>query len=436
VLPIDEEASASQAHDQVQQVRTPTSDHLPKDNTSSGLIPPLEALNTAAQVGLNIRRHIRDYTTLIDDKTRDFVGRGFVLDEIDAFLRTEERGYFFVVGDPGIGKSSLAAHLVKTRGYIHHFNIQSEGINRAEVFLANVCAQLIVRHSLKYEALPPNATLDAGVLNQLLRDAATAQRSTDKLVIVVDALDEVDRAGVSTGANALYLPTSLPSGVFFIITTRRTSDMARLDCEQQSLEIGHDSPQNLHDIKEYALLQATRPGVQSYIHARQISTGTFVDLMVEKSEGNFAYLRYVFPEVENGAYRNLDEDAIPVGLQGYYDEHWRRMRTASEVDWFAFKLPVIVALTAVRKPVSLDLLCEFSRVPERTRVQTVLMEFRQFLHEVPVDTGQAKPERRFRVYHSSYHDYLKSKEEVAAECFDLKAAQRRIVESLLTGLRG
>src|ERR1022692_1164052 len=53
--------------------------------------PPVEIPSvmdeiTPKQLPPSIRRHIRDYSTLIEDKTRDFVGRRFVLDGIDAFL--------------------------------------------------------------------------------------------------------------------------------------------------------------------------------------------------------------------------------------------------------------------------------------------------------------------------------------------------------------
>jgi hypothetical protein len=89
---------------------------------------------------LDIRSHIRDYSRYISEKTHDFVGRQFVFDAITHFTETHSCGYFFVQGDPGIGKSALVAQLVKTHGCVHHFNIRSEGINKAETFLHNICA--------------------------------------------------------------------------------------------------------------------------------------------------------------------------------------------------------------------------------------------------------------------------------------------------------
>ena len=73
----------------------------------------------------------------------------------------------------------------------------------------------------------------------------------EKAIIVVDALDEVDTLGLSPGANALYLPVTLPQGIYVIITTRKIPIDLRIDCEQGTLDIEHDSAGNVADIHEY-----------------------------------------------------------------------------------------------------------------------------------------------------------------------------------------
>ena len=100
------------------------------------------------------------------EKTREFVGRQFIFEEISAFLASHERGYFLLLGDPGIGKSAIMAELVKDHGWIHHFNIRAEGINKTSDFLGNICAQLIANYRLNYSMLPPEARQDAGFLNR------------------------------------------------------------------------------------------------------------------------------------------------------------------------------------------------------------------------------------------------------------------------------
>jgi hypothetical protein len=133
-----------------------------KDEDSATLLTAIEAelkdLNDliASQFGSlthyfaealpNIHSEIRDYTFFIEDKTRGFVGRQLIFDEIERFLYDNSRGYFLIDSNPGIGKTALAAQLVKTQGYIHHFNSRSKGVTKAAQFLTNICAQLIARY--------------------------------------------------------------------------------------------------------------------------------------------------------------------------------------------------------------------------------------------------------------------------------------------------
>jgi hypothetical protein len=114
-----------------------------------------DLMRTFEQTALRVRDQIIDYTSLIVGKTDSFVGRQFVFDEVERFINTNPRGYFFIGGGPGIGKTALAAQMVKINGYVHHFNIRTQGINSVDAFLRNICAQLIAKYQLDNTDLPP-----------------------------------------------------------------------------------------------------------------------------------------------------------------------------------------------------------------------------------------------------------------------------------------
>lgn len=387
---------------------------------------------------LSIRDHIRDYTSYIEEKSRGFIGRQSILDEIDRFISKNSRGYIFVRGDPGIGKTALAAQLVKDRGYIHHFNIRAEGVNKASDFLKNICAQLIAVYDLKITILPSEATQDSRFLRELLEEVSSKLKGK-QCVIIVDALDEVDNLGLSAGANTLYLPLTLPKGVFFVCTMRREADERlplRIDmAEQHHLLIRQDDQDNIADVREYITIQTLHPGIHTYIQKQKINDGLFVQHMVEKSQGNFIYLRMVLPEIEQGAYANLDFNQIPVGLSSYYQDHWRRMRQQSELDWFDYKLPVIIALTVVKEPVSFDLLVDFSYIEDKRKIHAVLKDFDQFIYIMDVDYDGGK-QRRYRWYHASFFEFIAMKEEVAEERVDLVEGHRKIANKMWNDLYG
>ncbi len=379
-----------------------------------------------------IRDQIRDFTSYIEEKTRGFVGRQFIFDAIDGFMREKTRGYVLVRGDPGIGKTALAAQIVKTRGYVHHFNIRAEGINKASDFLKSICSQLIAVYGLEHTVLPPEATQDGGFLRKLL-DEVSGKLNGGKCTIVVDALDEVDNLGLTPGTNTLYLPLTLPEGIYVICTMRREKDEKvplRIDMpEQLSLFIEQDEAGNIADVREYVVGQTPKPGIQTFIAKQGINDQAFIDHMVEKSQGNFIYLRMVLSEIECGAYADLELAAIPVGLESYYQDHWRRMRQQSELDWFDYKLPVIIALTVVKEPVSIDLLVDFSYIEDKRKVRAVLSDFDQFIYKADVDYDGGK-QRRYRWYHASFFEFIAQKEEVADERVSLVEGHRKIADKM------
>ena len=142
--------------------------------------------------------------------TEGFVGREFIFSELDARLMDSgfRSGYTLVRGEPGIGKTAIAAELIRSRNYVHHFNIATDGVRETRLFLPNVCAQLIERYGLPYETLPRHAEVGSAQLTALLDEAAGVAREDGDLpvVIVVDALDEAETPDPATGENRLALP--------------------------------------------------------------------------------------------------------------------------------------------------------------------------------------------------------------------------------------
>ena len=59
----------------------------------------------------------------IQQLTESFVGRSHILKEIDHWLQQKDQRFFVLTGEPGVGKSAIAAHLTQTREDIvaYHF---------------------------------------------------------------------------------------------------------------------------------------------------------------------------------------------------------------------------------------------------------------------------------------------------------------------------
>lgn len=338
-------------------------------------------------------------------------------------------GIFFIKGDPGIGKSSLTAQLVKERKYIHHFNIRALGINRPETFLLNICSQLVINYDLGYSVFPPDILVDGRFLAKLFGQVLEKLEKDDKVVIVVDAFDEVDMIGSHSGINSLYLPSKLPDGIFIIITSRRIPLGLRIESKTKELEIAHDSSQNLEDVQEYLEMKTERKGVRHYIETQNLEKRKFIKQIMDKSEGNFMYLRYVLQELEDGYYEDLKFDSLPRGLENYYEDHWRRIgMTMSPIP--KEKIKIIYILSEVREPISRHLLSAFSKEDKLT-VQGVLEEWIQFLH-----MQQFGKEKQFSVYHDSFRNFLNRKDIVQAADITIEGINALISDNLWRDLVG
>ncbi len=370
----------------------------------------------------NLRDKLRDRTSEIQEKTYNFVGRTFVFEAIDHFMDTNPKGYFTIKGDPGIGKSALAAYLVRTRHYPYHFNVRSEAINTMDLLLNNICAQLIITYKLNHVVWPSGATRDSSFFKQLLDEASTVKSADEKVVIIIDALDEID-----TSNSLLYLPKNLPLNTYVIMTARRMEVNFFPDpgCAYGEFEIDKDNKKNQDDIREYVRHALGKPGIQTYIVKQGIDQENFVNFLAQRSEWNFMYLGYVLPEIERGAYADLKLDRLPQGLEKYYLDHLNRMRGRDKDAWLQYKKRVLATIVAYQEPISVDRLSQFSNIQDKGLIVEVLLEWAQFLPGKIIST-QGYPQKKYYIYHSSFLEFLKKRDEVV---YDIKQAHQNIKEA-------
>lgn len=357
-----------------------------------------------------LSRHIRihEFQTLVNERTQGFVGREFIFKAMDDFLKDSKfpSGYIIISGEPGIGKTALLAQLVKQRGYVHHFNTVLQNIRSTDDFLANICAQLIVRYDLDHSLLPPKATENSEFLSQLLRE--TVEKGAHKpIVILVDALDEVGDVGLHQDINRLSLPPDLPEGVFFVVTKREEFDDRLSVGRRKDIYLKDDDPRNLQDVRQHMgnFVEEYRTDMISRIKEWGITEDEFLDTLAERSEGNFMYLVYVLGDIRDGRLTASNVDNIrklPQGLKDYYQRHWRGMRAVDPNQFDKYYEPVLCILATVREPVTIAHLVEWTELAQM-RIREVIEKWRQYLNQNETEQGESL----YRVYHASFQDFLK-----------------------------
>ncbi|MDB9315028.1 hypothetical protein PN462_18080 [Spirulina sp. CS-785/01] len=365
--------------------------------------------------------------TVIEDRTQDFVGRRYVFEAIKTFLQQNPKGYFILEADPGVGKSAILAKLVQLLKYrcLTHFNIQSQGIIRADQFLENICTQLIAGYSLNYDGLPERATTDGNILARLLAGASKTLPPGQKIIIVVDALDEVDLSSQTPGSNILYLPDALPQNVYFILSKRPKALPLPL-CDKQTLfDLMAYPAESALDARFYAQKRLENsPQIREWVTAKASTPEAFLKELVEKSENNFMYLRYVLNDIHKGLYHSETLDDLPKGLERYYQKHWQIMGMNEESS-LSDKIRTIYVLSQVREAVSRRLLVQLTQVKE-SRLRRFLRDWEQFLR-----LQQVERETRYTLYHASFSDFLKEQAEDSG--VDLEEINHRIADNLAEG---
>jgi serine/threonine-protein kinase len=367
------------------------------------------------------------FQSLIQDKTEGFVGREYVFDTIQAFIQENKKGYFTIIGDPGQGKSAILAKYVQDTGCIAHFNIQLQGLNRADQFLENVCKQLVARYELPYDPLPSNATQDGEFFGQLL-DEVAQRRNGKPVVIAIDALDEVDSLSYRD-ANILYLPPHLPEGVYFVMTRRRDVDVPFTTyAPMQIISLLDYQIDSQRDVRLYIQNRVDdSENLRQQIDERRETIVVFIDNIANKSENNFMYLRYVLLDIEKGFYKDLTLESFPQGLQSYYSFHWQRMGMRANPLPEA-KIKIVYILGEVKQPVSRQQICEFSG-ENASLVQPVLNEWKQFLHNFIKDH-----QKRYIIYHTSFRDFLHRQDILEETGLTIPGINQLIVNRLTKGL--
>jgi len=276
-------------------------------------------------------------------------------------------------------------------------------VRTARQFLANGCAQLIARYDLPYERVPDDATADSTFLVECL-EQAVERADGERVVLVVDSLDESDVRQLPPRVNALFLPPSLPTRSYVFVTSRPLDNL-RLRVEHEStLRLDAHSNENLADIDTF-LRHCWEDSEQLRAQAAEwdLDRDEFVSRMAGKSEGNFIYLHYVLPAIEAGRFHDGGIEQLPAGLLAYYREHWDLMQIAEPVVFDEAYAPMICLLAVAREPLSAGHLARWTS-RSNGEVLNALGQWREFLDEVPSGDGLL-----YRVYHSSFQDFLATK---------------------------
>jgi hypothetical protein len=288
-----------------------------------------------------------DFSTFIGERTRDFTGRKWVKAAIDGWLTDPGApAYFILTGDPGVGKSAFAAHLVRNQpdqfAAYHFCSARLGGWINPTAFSRSVSKQLSLRVDdfasklLGREGVQINATQVIGhistgrAVNVLIENleisgpedafdrlvraplvALAASGRSALIVILVDGLDEaLAYSGSCTIVDLLSRSRDLPPNLRFVLTSRAERRVLRYWDDIPNFRIHAAGEENMKDIREYVELRWRE--IPESVPVETLET------VVARSAGNFLYVSHLMDTALRDPQILRSPGGLPEGLDGVY----------------------------------------------------------------------------------------------------------------------
>ncbi len=344
-----------------------------------GLLSPLAGSSEQPQVRAStpaVPPYPAIQRTIIERHSRFFVARPEVDARVDDFLAGHASGYCVLVGVPGQGKTALTARYVAEHGWVHHFvQISDPEGRRWDRIVRSLLWQMAQLHGLDLE-IP---LTDEDLLKCYHETLAMAARTADrKVVIVIDALDELSEAG---DCRLDFLPSILPENVYFIISSREGDELNLLRRRASRSNV----------LCEIPVPPLSRAQVEEFFGDVIPPPPMNWSDLLEMSEGNPLFLREIKGALE--ADGHLAGGATTPTLEHYFSANLDRIG----FDRSELMLRAACTIAVSVEPIPLLHLARILGERERVVANEALRPLAQYL----VRDGDT-----YAIYHRRFRDYL------------------------------
>jgi len=408
-----------------------------------------------------------DFSEYIRRRTEDFTGRDWVFQRIGDWLADADDPLFLITGGPGAGKSALAARLAQIAGgdapsphpelregfldFAQFCQTRADPTLDPRELVVSLTRNVAARHPLFAARLADQGaavvtisapvdiggdldgtlnvvsigTLNVGELsarvafNRLFRrpmEEARDQGMTDRLVLLVDGLDEsLPYARSETIVRLLEdVIDDLPEGVR-VIATSRPDDRVLSRLGPAALDVLESAPGDDDDVAAY---------LRDALSGHPESTDDLITTIARAADGNFLYARHVAEAVRDGRLDPAEAGwRLPADLEEIYRDFCDRRIDLDAELWSRTFRPLLSALAVAQEPGLLRGHLRRVAGGGRSEVDDALGALSQFL----VADDDEGP---FGLYHTSFRDFLLDEKVDAGE------ANERLARLFLDGYRG
>ena len=355
-----------------------------------------------------------DFAPFLRTKLKSFIGRQWLFREIEQWCAEETQPAILIVGEPGIGKSSIIAALVdqnpggKVLAY-HFCRADTPATLDPAGFVRSVAAMLAARLE-GYAAMLEGHTI-VSTLERADSDPASAfevailaplhklrQPEGIPYYILIDALDEcLTSTRRPTIAEILAARLNLlPTWLRIVATTRSEPRILSQLGGLRANILSAQDPRNWEDVRHFIRRRLTNSVLLDKARGVDKPLAALEEGLLRSSAGNFLFTATVLDAVERGQLRFDQIEKLPPGLSSVYEVFFDRLFSDAGVD-FEPARQVLEVVAVAREPLVREQIAAATGLDADGELVPILSRLASF---VPVAA------RHYSLFHRSMFDWL------------------------------
>lgn len=369
--------------------------------------------------GPDLKEYEYDFSKELIKKTRNFIGRGWLLSRIDEWLNQSENQVLLLTGDPGSGKSALLAYLSQKHPAVRavHFFMNSwDATSDPRRFIGSLALMLASQitayrkwlesrddYSEFFNQTPRDMFKDL-IINPLKEEWAGEK----PFLILFDALDESyerDQSGIVQILSEGFRSKDIPRWIRFLISSRPVPRILSAFDGYPRYDLIDSNPlENSEDVRGFLVKffkQTRLIGIRAN-WKKDITPEALTDLLLTRSEGNFLYISYITDDILEERIDPSTEEMIPTGLYEYYTLNFERLFPDLEKYQQEVR-PVLDLLFAAREPLDISYIVDILDLTPRE----VLFRIQPLLPFIEMTKNGEDPE--FRPFHTTFTEWITGK---------------------------
>jgi tetratricopeptide (TPR) repeat protein len=403
-----------------------------------------------------------DFSVYIAKQTKDFTGREWVFQRINDWLRDpDEARVFLLTGEPGCGKTAIAARLAQfswdmeappgglgnlAPGFlsaVHFCSARDRYWINPHVFVESVAQQLSARYPT-YASVLIKKSVDQNIHIEVHQSAqvvsgqqvgAVIQLDTsgispedafislvrepledfcgakpdEQMVILVDALDEsLLYSGEVDIVSLLAQAGELPEGVRLVLTSRQDERVENefLDAGGLLLSAPEFTERNQEDARSYIKIRFNHDERLAARVAEIPPEQVQVSVAEITKTGNLHYIGSLLDSIARGQRSLTELEGLPEELDGWYYETLDRIVKLGKNDWTTDYAPLMGVLSVAQSSLSPAQLETFTGQTEEV-VWERLGDLQQLIEGIELGAEQEEGQFRYQLYHPSVVSFLR-----------------------------